>query len=92
MDPEDWRRAGAALAVALDPQGNGARVQWDNPLSRSKGSFVQAGKPYPSDAVVCRPFLADLTLKSGDHALAGSACVDKSGVWTVLSSRPRKKN
>lgn len=91
LDAEDWRRASAALAVALDPQGNGAPVQWSNPQSGSKGAFVQAGKPYPADAVVCRPFQADLALKSGEHALAGAACVDKSGDWTVRDARPRKK-
>lgn len=91
MDPEDWRRAAAALAVALDPQGNGAPVQWSNPISGAKGSFVQTGRPFPSDAVVCRQFSADMALRGGEHALAGSACVDKSGDWTVRDARPRKK-
>lgn len=91
LDAEDWRRANSALAVALDPQGNGAPVQWSNPQTGSKGSFVQAGRPYPSDAVVCRAFEADLALKTGDHALGGAACVDKSGDWTVKISKPRKK-
>lgn len=91
MEQEDWRRAIAALGVALDPQGNGAPVQWSNPISGAKGSFVQSGRPYPSDAVVCRPFSAELSLRGGDHALAGSACVDKAGEWTVRDSKPRKK-
>jgi len=91
MEPEDWRRAAAALAVALDPQGNGAPVQWSNPISGAKGSFVQTGRPFPSDAVVCRPFAADMALRGGEHALAGSACVDKSGDWAVREAKPRKK-
>jgi surface antigen len=91
MDPEDWRRANAALGVALDPQGNGAPVQWSNPISGAKGSFVQTGRPFPFDAVVCRPFAADMALRGGEHALAGSACVDKSGEWTVRDAKPRKK-
>lgn len=92
MDQEDWRRASAALGVALDPQGNGAPVLWSNPQTGAKGSFVQTGKPYPAEAVVCRPFSADVTLKSGEHALAGRACVDKAGEWTVKESKPRKKS
>ena len=91
MEQEDWRRANAALGVALDPQGNGAPVQWNNPISGAKGSFVQTGRPYPFEAVVCRPFAAELTLRAGEHALVGSACVDKSGDWTVRDARPRKK-
>lgn len=56
----DARRRGLAprqfrAGAALDPQGNGAPVHWSNPRTGSKGSFVQAGKPYPSDAVSVAP-------------------------------------
>jgi surface antigen len=40
LDAEDWRRAKAALSTALDPQGNGSLVGWDNPDSGNKGSFT----------------------------------------------------
>ena len=59
LGPEDLRRALGAMAIALDPQGNGAPVHWSNPQTGSKGAFVQAGKPYPSDAVVCRAYGAE---------------------------------
>src|SRR5438067_2431449 len=38
LGDEDWRRARAALGVALDPQGNGKPVKWDNPESGLRGS------------------------------------------------------
>ncbi len=46
LGPEDLRRADAAMSVALDPQGNGAAVSWDNPQSGIKGSFVPVGGPF----------------------------------------------
>ena len=54
LDAEDWRRAKAALSTALDPQGNGSLVGWDNPDSGNKGSFTPVGKPYPLAAGICR--------------------------------------
>jgi surface antigen len=45
MGTEDWRRAKGALAVALDPQGSGAPVTWDNPDSALKGQFKPSGSP-----------------------------------------------
>jgi surface antigen len=88
---EDWQRARVALAAALDPQGAGATVRWDNPLSGVKGSFVADGKPYPSDAGVCRAFVADIDRKTADDALHGTACADKGGEWTVTIVEPVRK-
>ena len=62
LDGEDWRRAHAALGVALDPQGNGAPVNWDNPRSGAKGTFTPVGGAYPSEDSVCRAFLADIEI------------------------------
>jgi hypothetical protein len=39
LDPEDSRRAKAALSTALDPQGNGS-LGWDNPAS----GFIHSGR------------------------------------------------
>jgi surface antigen len=89
---DDWDRAKAALAAALDPQGNGAAVHWSNPTSGAKGSFVADGKPYPSEAGICRAFVADIDRKSVDNALHGTACADKAGEWTVTSVKPAKKS
>ncbi|MGH6800680.1 MAG: RT0821/Lpp0805 family surface protein [Methylocella sp.] len=60
LDAEDWRRAKAALSTALDPQGNGSLVGWDNPDSGNKGSFTPVGKPFPMEAGICRVFLAEV--------------------------------
>jgi surface antigen len=45
LNEEDWRRAKAALAVALDPQGPGTQVSWDNPDTAMKGSFTPTALP-----------------------------------------------
>lgn len=91
LDPEDWRRAKAALATALDPQGNGSLVGWDNPDSGAKGSFTPVGKPYPLDAKICRAFLAEVSRKDGAQTLQGTACSDRSGAWSIAEAKPWKK-
>ena len=81
--PEDWRRAKAALSTALDPQGDGSPVSWDNPQSGVKGSFSPTSKAYPADAKVCRRFSADVERKAGAKTMQGVACADKSGEWSI---------
>ncbi|MCW6510128.1 RT0821/Lpp0805 family surface protein [Lichenifustis flavocetrariae] len=84
MDAEDWRRAKSALDTALDPQGNGASVAWDNPTSGAKGSFLPLAQPYPKDDGICRPFAAHLALKGEtEHVIQASACRVNSGEWIV---------
>lgn len=91
LDPEDWRRAQSALSVALDPQGNGASVNWDNPQSGVKGSFIPAADAFPSDEKICRAFFAELGGSAPDQYLRGLGCRDKSGDWTITDVKPAKK-
>jgi surface antigen len=91
LEPEDWRRAKAALSTALDPQGNGSLVGWDNPESGNKGSFVPVGKAYPLDSGICRVFLAELDRKGAEQSLQGTACADAKGEWTIAEAKPWKK-
>jgi len=88
---EDKRRAKAAMTTALDPQGSGTTVAWNNPDTGSKGSFVPVGKAYPANDRVCRAFLADMSLKATDKSVQGTACADKDGNWAVTESKPWKK-
>ncbi|CAN2534494.1 MAG TPA: RT0821/Lpp0805 family surface protein [Methylosinus sp.] len=91
LDQEDWRRASAALGVALDPQGAGASVNWDNPESHARGSFTPVGQPYPSEGKVCRAFLAEVGTKDSHEQLQGTACRDKSADWALIDIRPWRK-
>ncbi len=93
LDAEDWRRANAALATALDPQGNGSLVAWDNPQSGAKGSFLPLGKPYPSDAKICRAFKTAVARQDADpiETMQGLACSEKGGDWTITKLSPSKK-
>ena len=54
---EDWRRAKGALAIALDPQGSGSSVSWDNPDTDMKGNFAPVGQPFVKTDEICRAFL-----------------------------------
>ena len=87
LNPEDWRRARAALGVALDPQGSGASVSWDNPDSGAKGSFTPVGQPFVQDDAVCRAFLAALQRHEA-ATLQGTACRPSGGEWTIKDVRP----
>jgi surface antigen len=91
LDAEDWRRARAALGVALDPQGNGAAVGWENPKSGSKGSFTPVGLAEPTGEKICRSFLAELGGGLPGQSLRGVACRDKMGDWSVNQVSPAKK-
>lgn len=84
LDQEDSRRAGAALALALDPQGEGTRVNWDNPRSGAKGTFVALAPPFTRDDRICRRFGADLTAPGASgRRMTGDACRNSDGSWTL---------
>lgn len=91
LDNEDWRRAKAALSTALDPQGNGETVNWDNPQTGAKGSFVAVAQAYPSDDGVCRAFISNINVKEAAESLQGTACRDKLGEWSLSNVRPWKR-
>jgi len=89
LDEEDWRRAKAALAVALDPQGPGTQVSWDNPATARKGTFTPMGAPFVKNDEICRTFSAHL---SGPvpSALHGTACRPSGGEWAIKDVKPVK--
>jgi len=91
LEAEDTRRAKAALATALDPQGSGERVDWDNPQTGAKGVFTPVGQAYPSAGRVCRAFLAEIATSHNEERLQGTACRDKNAEWTLLDVKPWKK-
>lgn len=91
LDSEDARRAGAAMSTALDPQGSGATVNWDNPQSGAKGSFTPVGQAYPLDGKVCRAFLAEVAARETQDKLQGAACREKSADWALIDVKPWKK-
>lgn len=91
LDQEDWRRAKAAMAIALDPQGNGAGVAWDNPRSGAHGSFVAAANPVAKADSICRDFKASMVpAAANNREIVGSACREPDGDWTVRQAAERK--
>ncbi|MGD9543719.1 MAG: RT0821/Lpp0805 family surface protein [Methylocystis sp.] len=84
LDTEDHRRAIAALSTALDPQGSGASVNWDNPQSGAKGSFTPVGQPYPLEGRICRAFHADIVVKETQESFQGAACREKTAEWALI--------
>lgn len=82
LNEEDWRRAKAALSVALDPQGPGTQVSWDNPETDMRGTFTPTGAPYVKNDEICRTFTAQLSGPA--HAnLRGTACRPSGDEWAL---------
>jgi surface antigen len=92
LDQEDWRRASAALGTALDPQGDGSAVNWDNPQTSAKGSFTAVGQAYPTDGKICRAFIAEVGTKDSHENLKGTACREKSAEWSLSEVKPWKRS
>lgn len=90
LNEEDRRRVLGALAIALDPQGNGAAVQWDNPVSKAHGVVTPIGYAYPSNDFICRKFSAIFDTGLGAETENGAACRNKDAQWTVSELRPDK--
>jgi surface antigen len=91
LGTEDWRRAKAALAVALDPQGNGSSVSWENPDTTLKGSFSPVGAPFVKNDLVCRAFIASIAGQDAPRWLQGSACRPSGGEWAIQDVTPWRK-
>jgi surface antigen len=91
LGPEDWRRAKGALAVALDPQGNGSAVSWENPDSGFKGAFTPLGRAFVKGDEICRAFRASLDGRNGGSSVQGTACRPSGGDWAVKEVKPAKK-
>jgi surface antigen len=92
LGDEDWRRARGALAIALDPQGNGSPVSWDNPETTLKGNFVPVGRPFVQSDEVCRAFLATITGQSATSSLQGTACRPSGGEWAIKETKAWQKS
>lgn len=87
LGEEDWRRASAALAVALDPQGNGRPVKWDNPETGLRGSVNPTGLPYVADDLICRDFLASVIGPERSRFVRGTGCKPSGGEWALKRLR-----
>jgi surface antigen len=88
---EDWRRAKGAMAVALDPQGSGSPVTWDNPDTGFKGTFTPVGQPFVKGDEICRAFLAGVTGQATASSLQGTACRLSGEEWAIKDVKPWRK-
>ena len=91
LGAEDWRRAKGALALALDPQGSGASVSWDNPDSAMKGTFKPLGGPFVKNDEICRLFHATVTGPTSPVSVRGTGCRHSGGDWSITDVKPWKK-
>lgn len=90
LGAEDWRRAHAALTVALDPQGNGRPVKWDNPDTKLRGAVNPTGLPYVVGDHICRDFLASVITPQKSRFLRGTGCKLSGSEWELRKLRTAK--
>lgn len=90
LGEEDWRRARAALGVALDPQGNGRPVKWENADSGVRGTINPVRPPFVQADEICRDFLASITGPGFGRFVRGTGCRPSGGAWELKSVRPSK--
>ena len=86
LDAEDSRREKAALATALDPQGDGATTFWENSRSGHKGAISADGRAYTADGKICRAFTSALEGVGAKRSVSGVACAVAAGDWVVQRS------
>ncbi|MCA3563844.1 MAG: hypothetical protein IOC90_12495 [Methylocystis sp.] len=91
LDVEDWRRARAALATALDPQGNGGHVRWENPESKNKGSFAPIGNAFLVRDDICRVYVAMVAAGDPEQWFQGTACRLSANEWLIKDAMPWKR-
>ena len=91
LDEEDRRRQKAALATALDPQGDGSLIRWDNPKTGNRGMFDPQGHAFTMDGKVCRSFIGELKQDSDQKAILGTACAVNAGDWEVRTMKALEK-
>ena len=87
LGEEDRRRELAALATALDPQGDGSTVKWDNMKSGNRGAITASAKAYSTDSKVCRAFVGELKQGDTTRKLQGVACTLAAGEWRVTEAK-----
>lgn len=91
LGQEDWRRAKGALAIALDPQGSGAAVKWDNPDSEVSGTFTPVAQPFVKQNEICRAFIATISFPGRSSSLQGTGCRLSADDWRITEVRPWRK-
>lgn len=92
LDEEDWRRASSAMGLALDPQGPGTPVTWDNPDSNHKGIFKPSGAPFVENNEICRLFETEMDEQEIKSSYSGKACKASGENWTILSFEKTDKS
>lgn len=90
LDEEGRRRETAALATALDPQGDGAMVRWANEKAGEHGAITAVGKAYNADSKICRAFVSELKQGETTRTLQGTACTVSAGEWKVTVAKSLK--
>lgn len=88
LAPADLEQAKPALAAALEPATGRSRVDWHNPDSASRGSFVPVGAAYHAGNRLCRAFAGQVTTDVTTARLEGRACREPDGNWTQLAENP----
>jgi surface antigen len=91
MTNADWAIAKAALREALARTEDGGSVEWQNPITMSRGSVNPVAAAFEQDGFHCRNFLVSHRRGDKEAWYEGTACRIHRGQWDVRSTRPVRK-
>jgi surface antigen len=92
MTGADWIMAKAALGEALDRKEDGPALEWQNPITASRGTVSPITAAFEQDGFHCRNFLVSHRRSGRETWHEGTACRTHRGKWDVQSTRPIQRS
>lgn len=86
LDAADCEQAVAALQ-RMDTAKTGQAIEWANPSSGHKGTFVPLADASQMNGKLCRPYKRSMTMQNGPQTDSeqGIVCRDENGDWNAIS-------
>jgi surface antigen len=92
MTKADWTVAQAALREALGRKEDGTSLEWQNPITRSRGTVSPMAAAFVEGGFHCRNFLVSHRRSDQENWYEGTACRTHRGQWDVQKTRPVQKS
>lgn len=88
VDPSDWEKVRAIMAMALISQPPGEPLPWENDVTGTVGSIVVSDAQSNADGRFCRTFSTTLNGIGGVSQYRGDACKQGNGEVKLVGLAP----
>jgi len=92
MTRADWTFATAALREAMQDNGDGTSIPWQNSATGVRGTVTPVSSAFVQDGFACRNFLASHIGNGREGWFEGTACRVHRGLWEVRTARLLQKS